>query len=150
MIFDRVSADVAKAFALRKDKVAQGISLTEEEQATMEKGCFTINTANRIESKQAELKEVFNEMGYFDCNISNKEWNLGDVFFAEDLQRVSENVAILRKAFFVYPDTPANPRAEYHYREVNLMERILYDLQKMVDVVKESYRECGTFDCGEV
>ena len=149
MIYDRVAADVTQASALRKNKVAQGIPLTEAEEAVMERGCFTINTANRIESKQTELRQAFNEMGYFNCQISNRNWNLGDIFFEDDLKRISENVAILRKAFFAYQDTPANPRAEYHYREINLMERVLYDLEKMVDVVEEGYRECGAFNCGE-
>ncbi len=149
MIYDRTAADVAKAINIRKNKVSKGVNLTEQDLLTMERGSFTINTANRIEDKQSQLKALLADMGYYGTNIVNVKWELGDVFFLEDLVRIVDNTSALRKAFMVFSDTPTNPRAEYHYREVNLMEKVLYDLGEMVDVVKKNYRECGAFNCGE-
>lgn len=149
MIFDRTSTDVNKAINIRKNKVQQGIELTEEEVLQLERGSITINTINRIEQKQQELKNLLDNMFYFVEPIETKIWNENEFFFDTDLQKIVNNTAILRKAFYTYAKTPANPRAEYHYRELNSMEKILYDLETMIDYVKANYKECGNYECGE-
>jgi hypothetical protein len=149
MIFNRTSGDVLQAIEIRKNKISQGITPTTEELATMERGSFTINTANRVEDKQAELKIRFNDMGYYNFSITNKSWQYGDIFYDSDLRRLTENTAILRRAFFALPDTPTNPRAEYHYREMNLMEKVLYDLDSVANFSLQNYKICGDFECGD-
>ena len=52
MIFDRTQNDVDTAIRLRREKVQTFQELTESEIVILEKGTLTINTLNRIESKQ--------------------------------------------------------------------------------------------------
>lgn len=149
MITDRTQSDVDTAILLRREKVQTFQELTESEIATLEKGTLTINTLNRIESKQEELKNIFNDMGYWNTPITNKEWGENDIFNVNEFQRIIDNTNVLRQAFFVYKGTPNTPPVSYHYNDINALEKILYDLDVMINDVKSHYRECGTFECGE-
>lgn len=150
MIFDRTQNDVDTAIILRREKVQKFQALSESEIATLEKGTLTINTLNRIESKQEELKNLFNDMGYWNTQITNKTWGENDIFNEDEFQRILDNTNVLRNAFFVYKDTPNTPPISYYWQDINALEKILYDLDVMINDVKSNYRECGTFYCGEV
>lgn len=158
MIFDRTQNDVDTARILRDTKVKfdpvtmQPINseeLTESEIAILEKGTITINTLNRIETKQEELKNLFNEMGYWNTPIINKMWGENDIFNADEFQRILDNTNVLRQAFFVYKATPNTPPISYYWDDINSLEKILNDLDVMINDVNSNYRECGTFESGE-
>jgi hypothetical protein len=123
--------------------------LTESEIAILEKGTMTYNTLNRIEDKQEELKNLFNDMGYWNTLIISKVWGENDIFNADELQRIIDNTNVLRNAFFVYKNTPNTPPVSYHYKDINALEKILYDLDVMINDIKSNYKECGFFECGE-
>ena len=159
MIFDRTQNDVDIAIRLRNEKVKfdpitmQPINpeeLTENEIVALEKGTMTYNTLNRIENKQQELKNLFNDMGYWDTPITNKAWGENDIFNADEFQRIIDNTNVLRYAFFVYKVTPNTPPVSYHWQDINALEKILYDLDVMINDVKSRYRRSGTFRCGEL
>ena len=150
MIFDRTQNDVDTAIVLINTKVKKFEALTESEIATLEKGTLTINTLNRIEAKQEELKKLFNNIGYWNKPISIKQWEYTDVFKGEEFDRILHNLEVLKKSFFVYKNTPDIPDNNYRkYQTINDVEKILYDLDVMINDVKSHYRECGTFECGE-
>ena len=149
MIFDRTQNDVDTAILLRDTKVKKFETLTESDIATLEKGTITINTLNRIENKQNELKNLFNETGYWNTPITNKTWGENDIFNVDNFQRILDNTNILRQAFFVYKVTPNTPPISFYWNDINALEKILYDLDVMINDVKSLYRECGTFECGE-
>ena len=85
MIFDRTQNDVDTAILLRNTKVKKFETLTESDIATLEKGRLTINTLNRIETKQEELKNLFNDMGYWNTPTTNKLWSENDIFNIDEL-----------------------------------------------------------------
>ena len=149
MIFDRTQNDVDTAVFLRDTKVKNFKVLAESEIATLERGTITYNTLNRIETKQEELKNLFNDMGYWNTPTTNKVWGENDVFNANEFQRIIDNTNVLKNAFFVYKDTPNTPPVSYYYNDINALEKILYDLDVMINDVKSHYRECGTFESGE-
>ena len=149
MIYDRTQNDVQNAIKIRLEKVQNFIELNDEEIAILEKGLITINTINRIENKQSELKTLLNNIGYYNTDIYNKTWDELDIFTENDLIRIVNNTISLRKAFFVYFNSPKNPIAKYYYTEINSIEKILYDLETMEKYVRENFKECNTFYCGE-
>ena len=150
MIFDRVQSDVDTAILLRDTKVKNFEELTESEIATIEKGTITYNTLNRIENKQEELRNLFNDMGYWNTPITNKVWGENDIFNVDEFQRILNNTNILRQAFFVYKATPNTPPISYYWQDINALEKILYDLDVMINDVKSNYKYCGEFECGEL
>lgn len=152
MIFDRTQNSVDTAKFLRNTKVKKFETLTESDINYLERGTMTINTLNRIENKQEELKNLFNDIGYWNTPITNKQWTVNVIFDnngERDFQRIIDNTNVLRNAFFVYKATPNTPPVSYHYNDINAIEKILYDLDVMINDVKSHYRECGTFYCGE-
>lgn len=149
MIYTRTAVDVSEAMRIRNEKVKTFQELTEGDINTLERGTMTVNTLNRIEDKQAELKNLFNDMGYWNTPIQNKRWDATQIFDTSEFQRIIDNTNVLRNAFFVYKDTPGTPPMSYHYEDINALEKILYDLDVMINDVKSNYRECGTFECGE-
>lgn len=149
MIFDRTQNDIDTAIILRREKVQKFQELTESEIVTLEKGTMTYNTLNRIENKQEELKNLFNDMGYWNTPITNKAWDYTDIFNVDEFQRIIDNTNVLRETFFVYKDTPNTPPVSYRYNDINALEMILYDLDVMINDIKSHYRECGDFECGE-
>lgn len=149
MITDRTQTDVDNAIYLRKTKVQKLHPLTSTEVETMERGTITINTLNRIESKQTELKQLFHNMGYWNTDISNRTWGYSDIFNFDNFSQIIDNLNVLKSAFFVYDDTPKTPPVSYCYYDINDIEKILVDLDVMINDVKSNYRECGMFECGE-
>ena len=123
--------------------------LTESDINYLERGTLTINTLNRIENKQEELKNIFNEMGYWNTTTINKMRGENDIFNVDEFQRILDNTNVLRQAFFVYKGTPNTPPISYYWDDINALEKILYDLDVMINDVNEHCRQCGTFECGE-
>jgi hypothetical protein len=150
VIFDRTQNDVDTAIRLRDTKVKSFEELTESDIKYLEKGTLTINTLNRIENKQEELKNLFNSMGYWNTPIKNKVWDYTQIFNVDEFQRILDNTNVLREAFFVYKGTPNTPPISYHWQDINALEKILYDLDVMISNVKSNYRFCGDFECGEM
>lgn len=145
MIYDRIYADVTSAQALRQ----RGAPFTSDEINTLERGMVSINTLNRIESKQNELKEAMNDLGYWDTPFDTEEWGYSGYFTGDNLFiLVAQNMA-LRQAFFVYSTTPQNPSPRYHYEEFNKIEKILLDIESQILYITNNYLECDTFYCGE-
>lgn len=148
MIYDRTASDVASAKKMRLEKVQKFIDLTDEEVETLERGLLTINTLNRIENKQAEIKAMLDNMGYFNTPVINKTWTLNDIFTADDFQRIIDNNIALRAAFYALSDSPKNAIAKYYYEEFNSLEKILFDISSNIEYAVSKYRRCGTFNCG--
>ena len=149
MIFDRTQNDVDAAIALRREKVQSFAPLTDEEVAVLEKGFLTINTLNRIESKQAELDLLFDEMGYRGEPITTVQWTETQIITIEDFERLLENTEKLKRRFLAYKSTPVTPLFMLDYTEVNAVEKILHDLSAMATEVQGNFRFCGTFESGE-
>lgn len=150
MIFDRTQNDVDAAVRLRRDKVQKFQELNENDIHTLEKGFLTLNTLNRIENKQTELKNLFNSIGYYNVEVDNRQWTYTDYFLPSDFARILVNLDNLKKAFLVYSTTPIVPDDNYRrYQTLNAVEKILHDLDIMINDIKSHYRQCGTFQCGE-
>lgn len=150
MIYTRTQADVDEAIKIRSEKVQKFQELTEDEIKTLERGMITVNTLNRIEQKQEDLRGLFNSMGYWNTPITIKVWDETQLFKRSDFQRIIDNVNILRNAFFSYSYTPKTPSPAFHYKNLNDLEKILFDLDVMINDVRSKYKKCGTFNCGEV
>ena len=150
MIFDRTQKDVDDALVIRDEKVKNFVELTADDLSTLERGFLTINTLNRIENKTAELWESIREIYYYTEPLSTRTWDYTDFFQESDFERIIHNLEKLKKAFLLYHDTPLMPMFNYRRFEViNDAEKILFDIDRMIEEIKSLWRECGTFQCGE-
>lgn len=142
MIYDRTLEDVANAKTIFAEKVTMSIPLTDAEKDIMERGMVTADTLNRIEQKQAEIGQILNKWHYLKEPIINKQWS-NEVFFREDLQRLTENTAKLREAFYVLSEELPNPEAWYYFEEFNTMEKLLAEISFLVFATKQSFKRSG-------
>lgn len=150
MIFNRTQNDVNTAIELKK-RLQNGEELSVAEVEQLERGTLTINTLNRIESKCAELVSLLRGVGYYVAEIPLVVWSYEDYFKQADFDRIIANIDVLRNAFYVYSYTPKTPENNYRkLQPINDVEKILYDLEAMTEDIKSHYRQCGTFQCGEV
>ena len=158
MIFDRTQNDVDTAKFLIKEKVEFDPStmkpinieeLTQDELEILKKGTFNYTDLNRIESKQEELKYLLNSLGYWNVNIENKQWTETEVFKIVDFERIINNTNVLHSSFYVYSNTPKIPSASYYWENINNLEKILHDLNMMIEYIQLHFKECGTFESGE-
>ena len=148
MITDRTASDVSFAKTLRA-KLQSGQTLSDAEFSILERGALTIKTLNRIENKQAELKELLANEGYYNTPIQNKTWEYTEYFNKNEFQRILNNLNMLRNAFFVYAVTPSTPPISFHHENINALEKVLFDIETMLNDMIDRFRECGTFECGE-
>lgn len=148
MIYDRTQQDVDEAKEIVKSKVNTFSELTEDDVLILERGRMTLNTLNRIEGKTQELRAILIDMGYYMPILTIKEWIAGELFTDKEFQRILKNIGILKKAFYVYEDTPNVPEPLYHFQNVNDMEKILYDLERFANELKSKYKICGQYICG--
>ena len=149
MIFNRTQADIDRAIDIRANKVQKNIELSKSDIAQLERGFLTINTLNRIEEKQQELKNLFNSDAYLVEDFENKVWTYTDYFKQADFDRILNNLKKLKKAYFVYSTTPLVSDDNYRrYQTINAVEHILHDLDVMLSDVKSHYKQCGDTECG--
>lgn len=150
MIVDRTKLDVNNAIDIIESKIKKFIELTNSDIATLERGALTFNTINRIEDKQYYLRSKLNSLGYWNTDIINQTWTDEDYYDKDNFDRLVNNLNVLKDAFFVYKYTPKTPQAKYHYENINQIEKILVDIENIINDMQELYRRCGTFECGEV
>lgn len=147
MITDRTEASVAVAKSLLL-KAQSGQTLTAEEISAIEKGICSITMLNRVENAQKELAETLNSMNY-SVSIENKNWTYAEIFSYMDYLRIIGNLNKLKNAYYVLSTTPRTPTYIYGWNEANAIEKILVDIESVINDMKSKYRECGTFNCGE-
>lgn len=151
MIYDRTIEDVTQALEIRKNYVQKGLPLEQSQIDILERGTLTINTINRIENKIQELHNKFNEIYYFCGDVSIKNWQYSQIFYYEtEFARILHNIELLMQAFYVKNDTPQIPEIDVYFQNINDMEKILYDLETVYNDMQLLFRECGTFECGEM
>lgn len=148
MIFDRTSQDVVMAKKIRSEKIQKFLELTEDEQRVLERGFLLLSTIERIQQKQIEIKKIIEGLLYLGAKITIDEFNRNDFFRLPDLQTLIKNNESLIKAFMVYKNTPLTANAKFEFEQFNKIEKMLADMESLIYDIQDSYRICGTFDCG--
>lgn len=149
MVTDRTAADVETAKMLIK-KIQSGQTLTTSEKTAIERGTCTYTMLNRIEAKQKELVELLNGYGYM-VSIDNKiNWKRTDLYTKQNHDRLLNNLNNLKDAYYTYQGTPTTPDYLFNYTNANDVEKILVDIENIIDDMVTRFRECNTFYCGEV
>lgn len=145
-IYDRTQEDVdyAKkriAYFKANGGITDGVNL---------KGCLNNADVNRIEDNTEYLADLLISLYYFNTiNRYSETWTMKSNFHTTHVSRVINNVEILQSAYYTPTESPDLPTKLKHYEEVNSVEKCLYLLKSMIDNMISSFRECGTFNCGE-
>jgi len=163
MVTDRTEEDVSNAKEIRRKyqnylaiqrgatniDSADAANLTTASKATLERGCLTINTINRVEAKQKELSKRLRGHLYQVETENTTDWAYEGIFTQKEHDRVLKNLDQLRKSFVVKGTTPSTPTYWYQWKNANAVEQILVDIEDNIDSMETLYSQCGTFECGE-
>lgn len=111
------------------------------------KGCLNLLDLNRIEDNIAYLAEKMESYSY-SPNIHGKQWGRADMPNQNDMERIIENVRALISAFYTPNNPPALPTTMVSYADINAIEKNLYLIKQMLDVMQSSFKAVGTITCG--
>lgn len=124
LIFDRTSRDILERTA---------------------KGFYNLEDIQRVNSYIKYLND------YLKLNLSIKDdYQLGDALTEEFMQQIIDNIAVIRKAWYVASDTPQTPTVSgFDYRSANNIEKILQALYDFAISVQTDFKYSGTFSAGQ-
>lgn len=160
LIYDRTKSDETASAAIRKSYQTLGnwSGLTDTERAQLERGTLTYNTLNRVESAVKLLSAALTSAGYpveiapvlKGSKAEDREWQEGDIVLWAQWSMYLNNVQRLRDAYYTLAETGELPAPEdkLNYQGANTIEKILADIDLLIDCMKSSYRRCGTFRAG--
>lgn len=160
LIYDRTESDEAASAAIRKSYQTLGnwSGLTDTERAQLERGALTYNTLNRVESAVKTLAVALTSAGYpvevtpvlKGSKSEDREWQEGDIVRRAQWATYLENVQRLRDAYYTLAETGALPKPEdkLGYVGANTIEKVLADIDLLLDGMKSIYRRAGTFTAG--
>lgn len=138
-VFDRIYDDVLYAI----QQLSMGINNAEY------KGCFNPVDINRIENNTRYLSDELNSLVYCNSVDTQNNWTKESTIYEEHITRIIGNISHILDKYFKPPDSPTLPGTLLTYEQVNNLEKNLHLLKEMLDNMKNSFKRCGTFNCGE-
>ena len=123
LIFDRTQQDV-----LNKTK----------------KSYYNVNDLTRINDWIKLLSD------YLGLGLRTETYSLGQVITIDNINLILNNIATLRRRFYIANDTPYTPIASGdNFASANSVEKILSDLNDFKVSVESDFKYSGTFYSGE-
>lgn len=117
------------------------------------KGNYSASDLNRVETWMEYLKELLSEYGYHTSFVTKTDWEISFGHnMTTNIKRIKTNLQKLKDTYFVMqstPDVPSTDRLSINYVEANNIEKIMVDLEFLINNMAESFIYCGTVYCGE-
>lgn len=100
---------------------------------------------NRIEEACSYLASLLK------VSIMTKEWKIDEFRKTSEMERLRNNINLLENSYYKMPNTPKLPEKITYtsITEANNIEKILFDINTMIENVKAAVRFAGTFYAGE-
>jgi hypothetical protein len=137
-VYDRTLADVEYA-RLQLEKQINNVDY---------KGCLNANDLTRIENNTRYLADELIKLYYFN-SISTRTWSRGNVPNTANITLILGNISKILSAYQKPKNIPTLPTTLLTYEQVNDVEKNLFMIKEMLDNMIASFRQCGTFGCGE-
>lgn len=114
-----------------------------------EKGQYTYTDLNRVESWCEYIANILNSYNYFVHIDVKTDWKESDYHYSEDLERIRQNVYTLKNAYYSFTQIPEN--LEYMtYEKANDIEKILYEINTLIENMISQFYYAGELYSGEV
>ena len=139
-VYDRTLADVEYA----RQQLENNINTIDL------KGCLNPNHLMRIENNTRYLADELNKLYYSNAITTQSSWGYSDLPNVTHITRIINNVNKILSAYQKPKNTPTLPSTLLTYEQVNALEKNLYLIKEMHDDMIKSFKECGSFNCGEV
>ena len=113
---------------------------------------YNATDLNRVGAAVEYVAGRFQVLGY-DCPVSaKKDWSESDTPTVSKMEVYRQNIATLRRQIAVMQSTPKTPETMrfLNYIKANDIERILLDLDTLLDKLTKSWYFSGELYAGEV
>lgn len=151
LIYDRTQTDVNAAGSIRAKYQAlrDWSGLTEAEITQLERGTLTNVTLNRVANAVSMLASALNAAGYT-VETTSQSFSETDRLKRLKYSVYLANVQTLRDAYYTLAETGELPAPEdkLKYTGANTIEKVLADIDLLLDGMKSIYRRAGTFSAG--
>lgn len=100
-----------------------------------DKAYISADDLNRIEQAVSCISQILNRYGYRN-EVRCRLWNYGDRRTETEMQRIRDNIAEIRRSYYVPDSTPLTPEKITYTSiyQANAIEQILYDLWQAVEM----------------
>lgn len=151
LITDRTAADVSRWLELRNKGYANMIDAERAEWDAGMKGAYNATDLNRVGEAMNYIRERLVAAHYMCDVVSKTDWTAEDIPTAADLTAYLDKVARIRESFVQLPTTPAAPEntGALDYQEANDIERILLDVETLINNMLAARYFCGELYSGE-
>ncbi len=156
LITDRTAADYQHWEYLRNKGF---LNMTEAEQAEWlagnMKGTYNKGDLNRVGEALNYLRDRLTEAGYitYQTNFTAKtNWTIASIPTAEDLTHYLKCVSVIREAMAQFETTPPTPTdtGALDIEEANNIEKILYDVETLINNMLAARFYCNDVFAGEI
>ena len=156
LVTDRTAADFQRWQTLRDKGFA---NMTEEEQAEWlagdMKGSYNKGDLNRVGEALNYLHDRLNAAGYITYSLTftaKTNWTVSSIPTADDLTYYLKCVSDIRKALTLFETTPPAPTdtGALDIEEANNIEKILIDVETLINNMLSARFFCGDLYAGEI
>lgn len=117
------------------------------------KAFYNATDLNRVESATEYISKLLKTYSYLKENlVVKKDWLMEDFPVEEEMKRYLSNIQKLIDAFYLLPNTPALPETmnNLDIYKANDIEKILNDLNTLIENMISQFYYCGEIFSGEV
>jgi hypothetical protein len=154
LITDRTAEDVQYVSALAAKIKANTATEAEQEEwnGAALKGAYCYTDLNRVGSAISYLAGLLRDAGYKVSVTPKTDWQENEWLTPETAAQYLADVAELRKQFALYATTPTVPdgMVDFGYAQANDIERILTDINTLLENALAQVVYCGEVYAGEV
>lgn len=152
-IYDRTQADARRVEGLNNIISANGFAaLTPSEQTEWSaglKGALKAADLNRIEGNTQHLSALLYAYGYGMAGLThNTDWDMTDLPMVSHLERIRCNIQHMIDIYHAQAAQLPEDLSSPDWRDINAVERILYEMADMIQRMELSFKICGAATCG--
>ena len=112
-----------------------------------EKGNYNYTDLNRVEEWCEYVANRLNEYNYFVDIVVKTDWTMLDFPTNADMERIRNNVENMKKAYYSFKKVP-DTLNKMDINKANAIEKILSEIDILLDKMIAEFRKCGTFNSG--
>ncbi len=142
-IYDRTEEDVAFA----QEQIRQWIEGKLSDKTYELKGCLNLTDINRIEGNIQYISDRLSELNYPPGTFS-KVWKQSDLPTAQDIERILSNIRLIIANYYQPEDVSEIPESMSTFSDINAIEKDLYAIKQLLDLMIEGFQKSGMFKSG--
>lgn len=135
LIYDRTQTDVEYA-------------LNNPSSTSFLKGAYNYTDLNRIEQWCEYIESQLNLYNYNVSITTKTDWSMSDFPTKAEMKRIRDNVEKLKEAFIAFTNVP-DSLEKMTYQKANDLEKVLHELDTLINNMIASFYYSGTFYSGE-